>query len=225
MKSHISQVELQTKIHAKKINIETFFGSVIAPYLIRRFQKKIAFPLLDAGSGDGAFIRKMREKFPEAKESVFGIDLVSNPELNIIAGDLKNMPFEENQFKTIICSEVLEHLDDETLEKTLWQFKRIIDINGYIICTVPFDENIERSTFTCPHCEKSFHKFGHVRSWHSKDEIFRMFEYAGLSVEEVDILPLGAIAKLPLLRLVKFFINKLNNPPGLRKRAIIIAKK
>ena len=220
-----SQTDLQKKVHEQKLNLGEYFGAIIAGYLLKRFRRLIKFPLLDAGCGGGDVIKKLRQLYPQYLEQIIGIDLVAVPELNVIQGDIKKMPFEDEKFKTIICTEVLEHLDDETLEKTLGEFKRVLTNDGYLICTFPYDEKLERNTFICPHCNKSFHRYGHVQSWHSEESIREMFESAGFKIKELDILPLGAVAKFPPLRLFKLLLNKLDNPPGLRKRAVVVITK
>jgi len=223
MNKPISQTELQNRMYGEKLNIKYFFGSIIAEYLAKRFRSFFNFPLLDAGSGDGSVIKKLRKIYPDRIDYIFGVDLVAVPELNIVQCDLKSLTFRDQQFKTIICTEVLEHLDDDTLQKTLVQFKRVLAFGGHIICTFPYDEKLERNTFVCPYCDKSFHRFGHVRSWHSEESIEDMFKSAGFKIKYLEILPLGAVAKFPPLRLIKSLLNKFDNFPGLRKRVIVIA--
>lgn len=226
MASH-SQTDLQRKIHEKKINIESdnYFGNLIAPYIVRRFSQYIATPLLDAGAGDGSFLKELRKSASINIKQLHGIDLVPNDDLGIIEGSTASLPYSNEEFKTIICSEVLEHLDTSTLIISLLEFTRVLRADGYLICTFPFDENLKKQTYTCPNCETSFHRFGHVQSWHSKSSVTKMFSDAHLKVLHFEILPLGAVAKLPWIRIFSPLLNLLKNPPGLRKRALIICQK
>jgi hypothetical protein len=111
------------------------------------------------------------------------------------------------------------------LKKTLSEFERILKKEGVVIATFPFREDLSRNTFVCPHCGESFHRYGHARTFDSKGKIKKTFSEFGFNVIYLDILPLGAIATLPFLIILKPIINKLNNPPYFRKRAIVIAKK
>jgi len=199
-----------------------YFGKLTSKYLYNRFKKNIKFPLLDVGAGAGDFIKLSRKKFPNKIKDIYGIDLLPKPELNIIEGDIKNMPFDDNYFKTIICSEVLEHLDKETLRKGLDEIHRILEKKGNALFTVPFKEDLSKSIITCPYCEKKFHKVGHVRSFNSKEQLRNLFKNHNLKIKYIEILPLGAVATIPILRCFKFILNKLDNPPGLKKRAIIL---
>lgn len=219
--------ELQYKIHKNELNIqgESYFSSIVVKYIYKKFKKYIKMPLLDAGSGDGSLIKFLHKKFPKIKKDIYGIDLVGRPNLNIIEGDLKDTRFNTKQFKTITCVEVIEHLDDATLDGALKEFYRILDDEGVVIITFPFDEDFSKRSFTCPHCDKTFHKYGHMRSFHSKKEIYDLFEKYNFSIDYFDILPLGAIAKVPMLRILKPLLNKLNNPSGFHKRTVVVLKK
>ena len=222
-----SQTDLQRKIHEKRINIEhtTFFGSRVGRYVVRRLRKHIQTPLLDAGAGDGSLLKVIRTLPRISSADLYGVDLVPNAELGIKKGLVDNLPYKENTFKTIICTEVLEHLDTPTLTKALQEFYRVLQPGGHLITTFPFDETLARQTFTCPNCDTSFHRYGHVQSWHSKKAVTSMLKAAGFTIQSLEILPLGAVAKIPLLRFIAPLLNKLDNPPGLRKRAITVCQK
>lgn len=75
------------------------------------------------------------------------------------------MPFPDEHFDTVIMSEVLEHLDDEVLEGTLVEVKRVLRPGGKFIGTVPAREKLESSIVVCPCCGVQFHRWGHKRSF------------------------------------------------------------
>lgn len=222
-----SQTELQRKIFSDQVtnHPQDYFGRLIAPYLIRSMRKYIRFPLLDAGAGEGSMIREIIRKYPKQRRAIYGLDLVPFPDLNIQGGDLQKLPWQSDMFQTILCTEVLEHLENTILTNTLAELYRVLQPSGYLICTFPYDEDVQRQTFTCPHCGESFHKYGHVRSWHTPDSVRDMFTRARFRVEYFDILPLGAIAKMPPLKFLKILLNKLDNPPGFKKRALVVLRK
>ena len=74
--------------------------------------------LLDAGCGEGETLERVSDLLPP---DVVGIDL--NPEsvefarrrvrsADLSVGDVTALPFEDDRFETVLCLEVLEHLED-----------------------------------------------------------------------------------------------------------------
>ena len=96
------------------------------------------FRVLDLGCGSGYLNRKNAP----ADFRIYGLDL-SNAYLAIarqqahsdvfIQGDALQLPFKDQSFDLVICSEVLEHLPDH--EKALEEIKRVT--RKIFICTVP----------------------------------------------------------------------------------------
>lgn len=80
-------------------------------------------------------------------------------------GFCQAMPFPDEHFDAVIMSEVLEHLDDEVLEATLVEVKRVLRPGGRFIGTVPARENLESAIVVCPDCGIQFHRWGHKRSF------------------------------------------------------------
>ena len=75
------------------------------------------------------------------------------------------MPFPDAGFDVVVMSEVLEHLDDEVLSRTLIEVERVLVPGGRFIGTVPADENLQEGRVMCPHCGKPFHRWGHLQSF------------------------------------------------------------
>jgi len=98
-----SDISIRKKIHLHRFNIlHRFMGDVS--------NKRI----LDAGTGEGYFLTTIK-----AKEKI-GIELSEKrvitalklfPNLRISVADVRNLPFSDNSFDVIVCSEVLEHVD------------------------------------------------------------------------------------------------------------------
>lgn len=80
-------------------------------------------------------------------------------------GFSQSMPFPDSQFDVVVMSEVLEHLDDEMLNSTLAEIRRVLKPDGYFIGTVPANENLVDNHTVCPHCGEAFHRWGHVQSF------------------------------------------------------------
>jgi SAM-dependent methyltransferase len=76
--------------------------------------------------------------------------------------------------------EVVEHLDDETLNGTVAEARRLLRPNGHLIVTTPNAERLEISKTACLECGCIFHIWQHVRSW--TPESLRTFaEKAGMT--------------------------------------------
>jgi hypothetical protein len=90
--------------------------------------------ILDAGCGSGTMLKFLKGK------NVVGIDIGKNFLTfccrnyggDFICADIQNLPFKEKSFDTIICSEVLEHVENP--EKALRDFNRV---GENVILTTP----------------------------------------------------------------------------------------
>ncbi len=83
--------------------------------------------ILDIGSGGG-----YGESFFPNRVSL-DIDKNKNPD---IVGDAHNIPFGDDSFNTILCTEVLEHLKDP--KKAIKEMKRVLKPGGRLILTTRF---------------------------------------------------------------------------------------
>ncbi|MEK6834707.1 MAG: class I SAM-dependent methyltransferase [Nanoarchaeota archaeon] len=105
--------------------------------------------LLDIGCGDGSFIRRIKNKFPNIK--VFGVD--ANPNIKYLNSvfkekifsqqDLLNLSFKKNSFDAIICLDVLEHI--KNLNLALNEIKRVLNKDGYLITSEPTENFLYKS--------------------------------------------------------------------------------
>lgn len=93
--------------------------------------------ILDIGCGDGHLLKLIKEG------DLYGIDLDKNmvkqarknTEATIIQSDCTNIPLPSQAFDTIICSEVLEHVEQP--EEAIGEMRRLIKTRGKIIINVP----------------------------------------------------------------------------------------
>lgn len=96
--------------------------------------------ILDAGCGEGYISRLLASSFCNAKitgleYNVEAIHIAKkmSPNINFIQGNIMSMPFPDNAFDIVVCTEVLEHLDQP--EKALKETLRIS--MGGVLVTVP----------------------------------------------------------------------------------------
>ena len=75
--------------------------------------------ILDAGCGEGFVVRALRRCLPHT--DITGLDLSEEAiqfarenvaDAHFMVGDINHMPFCDNYFDVVLCSEVLEHLED-----------------------------------------------------------------------------------------------------------------
>jgi len=72
---------------------------------------------------------------------------------------------EGRRFDAVFLLEVVEHLDDRWLSKTLSQAKALLKPDGALIVTTPNEEQLADSMVYCPVSNVIFHRWQYVRSW------------------------------------------------------------
>ncbi len=125
--------------------------------------------VIDVGCGDGYLlycIKKLKKS-----NNLFGIDLsfkrLKKTRTNVslakcIQGEIRNLPFHDNCFDVVICSETLEHI-----EKCNLAISELVRITRkFLIVTVPNEETliIDR----CPKCNHHFYINDHKNSFDDK---------------------------------------------------------
>ena len=137
---------------------------VIASYI----NVKPNITILDIGCGNGW----VAKEFVKKGCNVISVDIsLANtsrikkevPDDNHIAivADVYNLPIKENSVDYIIASEIMEHVvNPELFIDTLY---KILNKNGELIITTPYNEVIEHSL--CIHCNKKTPKSAHLHSF------------------------------------------------------------
>jgi SAM-dependent methyltransferase len=97
--------------------------------------------VLDAGCGDGAFLAFLRR----LGVRVTGLELAESaaararrrcPDADILTGSLEEpLPFEEEAFDAVWCTEVLEHLFD--VHGAMAELNRVLKPGGLLVLTTP----------------------------------------------------------------------------------------
>ncbi len=128
--------------------------------------KKIIPPgvrsVLDVGCGNGAIANVLAEEY-----SVVGLDAsrtaLTHLRTPTIEASATAMPVESDSFDLALCSEMLEHLNEDDFRKTIKEIKRVA--TRYILISVPNDEDIAQRHVECPRCGASAHVYDHVQSF------------------------------------------------------------
>ena len=109
------------------------------PYIASELEKEEYEELLDCGCGTGPMISLLYEK--DSSKKYTGLDITprmievaKNKKLegvNWVVGDCENLPFEENSFDAIICSNSFHHYPNP--EKFFESAKRVLRPGGRLI--------------------------------------------------------------------------------------------
>ncbi|SRR6266540_1049102 len=81
------------------------------------------------------------------------------------AGYVESIPYIDGFFDIVFCSELIEHLSSERIERALSEIQRVLRRSGVLLGTVPFKENLFAGQVACPSCGKVFHRLGHLQSF------------------------------------------------------------
>jgi len=178
-------------------NEADYAGDVSAPEILKMSKKYIGNKVLDIGAGSGALINLIPNSI--------GLDIApKQPE--IIKGDITNMPFEDQSFDTIFATEILEHLDNDTLNKGTVEINRILKKWGHLIITVPYNENLSQNTVSCPDCGAKFHRWGHLQVF-DENNITQLLK-DDFKVIKIKKLPIGFNAKYNVLKHFRWIIER-----------------
>lgn len=123
--------------------------------------------LLDVGCGSGLFLNHLRRHYPSRFARLAGVDrseaALARVQTEIFRSGVEQLPFDDAEFDTVTCMEVLEHLPDVVYEHALLELARVA--KQWIVVSVPYDENLAANRCVCPSCATSFHPDYHVRSF------------------------------------------------------------
>lgn len=176
----------------------------LAPSFYNRLSKVTAAAgegtkLLNVGCSDGDFERRLHKNF----KSLTGIDinkadigqakLLAPKNANYVVANAEKLPFQTGEFDTIICSEVLEHVDNDL--KAAKEMFRVLKKGGKAVITVPqgnypftydpINAFLERTTGK--HLPLGVWGFGDDRVYYEK-ELKELLEKAGFRIKKMRFL-------------------------------------
>lgn len=122
-------------------------------------------------------------------------------------------PLSPLQFDVVFLIEVVEHLKDAHLEKTLAEAERLLKPGGVAVISTPNEEDLSEATRFCPECGSIYHQWQHVRSW-SLDGLASRLQKHGLRLVHSKILDFRASGLLGRLAwiLEGVYRRKLSRP-------------
>ncbi len=109
-------------------------------HLVNFTAKKQVDSILDVGCGEGFTLHRLKmrgigSKLEGIEYSKAAIELGKKtyPDIKITEGSIYELPYEDNTFDLVLCTEVLEHLEDP--EKALKELVRVS--KKYLVISVP----------------------------------------------------------------------------------------
>jgi hypothetical protein len=159
-----------------------------SPDEVERFERILAAIPADATSGlEIGFYDLRLTPLLAHKVDLVSVDLPREVkrghEFKLAFADLRALPFGENAFDIIFCTEVLEHLPDEVLNEGLRELQRVS--RKYILVTVPYKQLVWNDMFKCSNCQSVSNSMGHLR-YLDEERLLKLFENA--SPETIDLI-------------------------------------
>jgi len=131
------------------------------------------FSVLEIGARDGRISKWLATCF----QSVTALD-ITKPNLAIknvmpIQGDVAQLPFLDNAFDVVFCTEVLEHIPRGRLPNASREISRVARYE--VVIGVPYCQDLRVGRMTCSACGRKNPPWGHVNSFDEKrlNELFR----------------------------------------------------
>ncbi|UCG57071.1 MAG: class I SAM-dependent methyltransferase [Phycisphaerales bacterium] len=111
----------------------------VTPYVFKYLPKH--GPILEAGCGSGRFVKYLHDRGYDCRGIENCKSTVENvrkkwPELDILEGDVEQMPYPDNMFEGIISIGVIEHFK-EGPARVLGEMRRVLAPGGVALVTVP----------------------------------------------------------------------------------------
>lgn len=154
-------------------------------FLIRRIRRYAAHHVvrvLNIGAGDGYFENAVRRQGWESHSldpNETTIRRLIEQGIHGHVGRIECIPVPDEFFDFVVASEVLEHLGEHERAQGLREIVRVLRPGGWLLGTVPCDEDLLASQVVCPGCGLVFHRWGHQRSFSPGDirtELAPLFE-------------------------------------------------
>ena len=162
------QIELWSHIQTERL--DAFEGSKgRLDSLIRRAEKLArGRNLLNIGCGNGYLEARAQSRqwhVVSVEPDPKSVNRLSSVGIDARCASIASLPVPAESMDVVICTEVFEHLTQDTLELGLKEIKRVLVPGGILIGTVPYRENLSDNEVFCPHCNRVFHRWGHHQTF------------------------------------------------------------
>lgn len=175
--------------HTHKNPIQRFLLFIFYKSLFSKLRNIKPKKVLDVGCGEGFTLdRLQKENIGEKLEGIEYLDQAIalgrkyHPDITIKKGTIYKLPYKENTFDMVLCTEVLEHLDDP--EKALQELVRVTQ--KYCLLSVPNEPFFMLAQFMRG---KNWSRWGndieHINHWSAFG--FQKFVSKYLSVQSMSV--------------------------------------
>jgi ubiquinone/menaquinone biosynthesis C-methylase UbiE len=95
--------------------------------------------------------------------------------IDFTSGSIYDLPFADGTFELVLCTDLLEHLDDP--KRAMHELVRVS--KRWVLISVPYNIRIEKTL--CPHCHKDYFLYGHQHSF-GREGVEELAAQAGAKV-------------------------------------------
>jgi len=168
--------------HISKNPLKRFFINNFFKTLLSQTQNLKIDTVLDVGCGEGFTLNKLKEnKIGKTHEGIdyskeaITLGKKAYPSLHIVQGNIYDLKYKDNSFDLVICSEVLEHLENP--QKALRELTRVS--RRYILLSVPNEPWFYLFNYT-----QWGKDIGHINKW-SKNKFVKFIKLKSYKVISV----------------------------------------
>lgn len=135
---------------------------------------------LDVGARDGHFSRVLTEHATHVTALDLDKPQISHPQIECVKGDITELAFARDSFDLVVCTEVLEHVPPQLLERACSELARVS--RGHVLVGVPYKQDIRVGRTTCLTCGAYNPPWGHINVF---DEARLAALFEGLVAEQI----------------------------------------
>lgn len=182
----------------------TTVNRIVKKPLIESLLKKALSRTLDVGCGGGMFTLEL---LSDRSDEVFAIDIRKEhvelvhlrakikriDNVKVVQSSIYQIPFSEDSFNTLFCTEVIEHLHDD--DKAIQELHRVLKPGGLLLISTPVLPNI-------------FYDPAHIRQGYTEKEFSAKLANFGFDIVAVEY----CIFKLSQIALKLYYLLKMPMP-------------
>ncbi|MFH0864286.1 MAG: class I SAM-dependent methyltransferase [Candidatus Gottesmanbacteria bacterium] len=155
--------------------------------------------ILDIGCHGGTLTEIVSKNFPQAE--VYAIDISlrainyaqkKRPKIHFLVADAKELPFKDNDFDLVTCSDTFEHLPNS--QKVLAEIRRVLTKDGQVLFIIPTESFLFKLVWLF------WINFGPGRVWQETHihkfnghKLDKLLEKSGFKVKARKIINLGML--------------------------------